>query len=602
MHGARTSPPPRPSRPPGRRRLSAGRGSAGALRLYAPSWRRSAPLLAGWLRPAPPAPEVWLVLDGPRGGTEGEGLAGRFASRLAVLLPGAEIVPVWPGDRFGAAAGGYAIDPARPEHYDRLFESLRRAGLRPAGAVYAWSLAAAGRGLPAGILPPGLAELLRLVRAWGRAPAAPELSPARLLVATAGGQEVIGGDALSPLAAAFAGLAPVIGLEHPALVCGVVDFQPGSAALAARLAEEAAAGSPLDPVVAYRGSHRWLPGFEPLPASLEGVPYGAAIRPGGHYLVTGGLGRLGRAVAARLAQAGPVRLTLLDSRGEPDERELAALAAVGNEVFRLRADVTDAGGLPERIDRAVARLGPLHGVIHAARRGGAPLPLAEIGETDLAARLAPTLAGLPALEAALAGQRLDFCLTVPSLAGVLPEEGGGAAALADAFAAAFSPWRSFARDPRGDTVPALVRSLALEGAHRVLASFGDLRVRLARRPQPPAAGKTTAGPPAFHRPAPGGLLEGPLERQLAALWGEVLGVAAVGLDDDFFLLGGCSLAGLRILDRVRADLGVDLPLEALFEARTVEGMVDLLAAVLDRVEAVAGDELEALLAAEGAAR
>jgi NAD(P)-dependent dehydrogenase (short-subunit alcohol dehydrogenase family) len=598
------------------------------LRLYAPSWRRAAPLLAGWSRSAPAAAETWLLLaGGPEPAGLGEAIAAHFTSRLAALLPGAETVPVRAGDRFGvAAAGGYTIDPARPEHYDRLFESLRRSGRRPCGAVYTWSLAAAGRSLapgPPGNLPPGLAGLLRLIRAWSRA-LVPGEPPARLLVATAGGQEVIGGDAGSPLAATFAGLAPVVGLEHPGLACGVVDFQEAGAALAARLADEAVAGSPLDPVVAYRGDHRWLPGFEALsggPAGPEGLPYGVAIRPGGHYLVTGGLGRFGRGVAARLAQAGPVRLTLLDAQRERDlapacRSDLTALAAVGNEVFRLQADMTDAGGLPERIDRAVARFGPVHGVIHAARWGAVPLPLAELGEADLAARLAPILAGLPALEAALAGQRPDFCLTVPSLAAVLPEAGSGAAALADAFAAAFAatpaghplPWRSFARDPRGDAAPALVRSLALEGATRVVASFGDLesrRVRPARPATIPAGISGKAGQPS--RDA----LEGPLERQLAALWEEVLGVGAIGLDDDFFLLGGCSLAGLRILGRLRADLGIDLPLEALFESRTIEGLVDRLVreeglehlvTVLDRVEALSGDELDALLAAEGAAR
>jgi aryl carrier-like protein len=65
----------------------------------------------------------------------------------------------------------------------------------------------------------------------------------------------------------------------------------------------------------------------------------------------------------------------------------------------------------------------------------------------------------------------------------------------------------------------------------------------------------------------------PLEAALAELWASVLEQPAVPLSADFFLLGGDSLRGTRLLGRVRAVLGVDLQLRALFaDARTVAGM------------------------------
>jgi len=63
-----------------------------------------------------------------------------------------------------------------------------------------------------------------------------------------------------------------------------------------------------------------------------------------------------------------------------------------------------------------------------------------------------------------------------------------------------------------------------------------------------------------------------LERRLVRIWRDVLGVSAIGVRDSFFDLGGHSLLAVRLFARLESELAIDLPLAALFEAPTVEGL------------------------------
>ncbi|NMD94284.1 amino acid adenylation domain-containing protein, partial [Rhodococcus sp. BL-253-APC-6A1W] len=69
----------------------------------------------------------------------------------------------------------------------------------------------------------------------------------------------------------------------------------------------------------------------------------------------------------------------------------------------------------------------------------------------------------------------------------------------------------------------------------------------------------------------------PAERVVAAAFGDVLGAERVGLDDDFFELGGNSLVATQVVSRIGAALDTQVPVRALFEASTVGGLATRIA-------------------------
>ncbi len=86
------------------------------------------------------------------------------------------------------------------------------------------------------------------------------------------------------------------------------------------------------------------------------------------------------------------------------------------------------------------------------------------------------------------------------------------------------------------------------------------------------------------------------EEMIAAIWSELLRIDRVGANDDFFDRGGHSLLAIRLVSRIRADLGVELPLRDIFLYPTVAAQARVVeTALLDEMEHITDDEARARL-------
>jgi thioesterase domain-containing protein/acyl carrier protein len=128
---------------------------------------------------------------------------------------------------------------------------------------------------------------------------------------------------------------------------------------------------------------------------------------------------------------------------------------------------------------------------------------------------------------------------------------------------------------RAEEAPALFERV-LGGASRDMV-VSSISLSAIRRAMADAAPKPIPPVAASRAPATGATALNPVEAVIADVWRELLGVDEVGRDDDFFALGGHSLAAVRLFARIRKQWNVDLPLATLFQGSTLAGLSALVA-------------------------
>ncbi|MEU1124607.1 beta-ketoacyl synthase N-terminal-like domain-containing protein [Streptomyces sp. NPDC005899] len=310
---------------------------------------------------------------------------------------------------------------------------------------------AALRDLVRDVLAEGFWPLLHVVREL----AARRRADVDVLIATTGARQVTADERPHPELALLAGPARVLPQEYPGIRVTEVDLDPTAApeAAARLIAAELRHAAGSAPVVAHRGAERRALRFEPADDAAHGTPW----EHGGRYLVTGGLGGIGSALAEEAARhAAGVTLVLTHRTELPSPHEarllladdttsaalrrrlegLARLEAAGARVHTVRADVADR----DAMSRLRAEYGPFTGIVHAAGvPGGRLIDAVDAEHVDRV--LAPKVAGTMVLHEVVADEHTRWMALCSSVSSVVGGLGHVDYCSANAFLDSFAQWR-----------------------------------------------------------------------------------------------------------------------------------------------------------------
>ncbi|MBO1321653.1 amino acid adenylation domain-containing protein [Acanthopleuribacter pedis] len=548
-----------------------------------------------WVDPAPPQPERAAVGLYSRGMVAVEPIeTARAGGRWLVFLDQGDrggvtrwfetdAVPVlvFPGTHFIAQdPARFTINPGEPEHYHRL---LAEVGHLPQRVLYAWNLHN----------PDGQAHQLfsllaplYLARALCRGN-----KPAHVDFLRRGLARVEPNEIIVPGASLMMGPLCVLPLEQPDLHLRCIDLPLNQPLAQTSPLPAAPPQNGVTPALVALRNHTWF-GTCVQPVRPRAARRG--FKRGGVYLITGGSRGIGFHLATHLISRWDARVILLSRdpegvdparRATLDEWTQTGLA----ELFA--ADVTDARALAAAVRQSRTRFGRIDGVIHAAGLPGG-CDAGQLDAAEIRGDLAPKVAGTETLFQALRGLKLDFVLLCSSLSSFLGGAGHFSYTAANAYldgvaAAGNHPWpvtainwdswqqlgMTAAVDNPGARIPpeAGVRVFEQAAAMDVpllAVSVADLLTRIARRDTYlAAAGASPVGRPHTTRDSRS------LEAELLRLWRDFFGGHPIAPSDNFFQIGGDSLAAVQLVQRMNSQLAMQLRVVDLFDRPTVRDLV-----------------------------
>lgn len=381
------------------------------------------------------------------------------------------------------------------------------------------------------------------------------------------------------------GAARVIPLEHKNTHCTCIDVDVINGNERNIIRELQSQSGEVN--IAYRQGQRLVMSYREAE-----IDHTATVKNGEVYLISGGLGNIGLEVAMDLAKKASVKIVLTtrsdSQRTAKAQQYIQKIQEMGSEVFVETMDFT-LSQVTKTIDKIVTQIGPINTVMHCAGTREDFCPLQNLQYSSLQTTLAAKVEGAQFVINTLQKnppQRMILFSSLSSLLGRYAQMGYCAAnAYLDALAQStgkfpiiavnWDVWKDFA--------------LEVKNVSNEIAQLIDLdrQKGISNREGLNALWKIAAGKNCQYivskRPEVSGFIveelptqqtflaaKTSLEKELCILWQQALNVEKISIRDNFFDLGGHSLLAINLMGKIRNALCIEVPLNVIFEAPTIE--------------------------------
>ncbi|MEH2283680.1 MAG: beta-ketoacyl synthase N-terminal-like domain-containing protein [Nostoc sp.] len=618
---------------------------------YVPSWKRSL-LVNSSSTQIEPTQEEWLFF------IDELGIGEKLIKTL--INQGKNVITVKQGEQFSKLSDGdYTINPYRCKDYEALFQELMLLGKGFPNIAYLWSLNQLETRQCRKYLE--FNSLLFLTQSLGKLKISDSLhfSVISNNIQDVNGNEKL--DPEKAVILGFCKVIPqeypniTCRCIDIALTNRQEREEDYDSIIIDQLSNELTAVSS-DLVVAYRDCYRWVQTFEPI--RLESVvEEKISLKKQGVYLFPGGLESIEVVIAEYLAKTLQAKLIFIEDSDFPEKddfsqwlgshtqqdevsgkiQKLLALEKLGGKVLVIRLDTAN----DEQIHQSFSfeNLGQINGVIYSTgiKREHLFCSIPEIDEIESKKILDFQSDIMTILEQMLQNQKLDFCIVFSSLSSILGGLGLGLYSAANHFVDTFTKrqnrnnflpwylinWDKLQLNPNQnqkevwqeqeaelainstETVEVFKRVFSLEKGTQIAVSITDINTRNNHifKPDLQVDNKSfnqLESSACYSRPNLSNVYVVPrneLEKEITEIWQEVLGIAEVGIYDNFYELGGDSLIATQLVSRLRAkfpvDIGLrDLLLEVMIPAKQTEMIEEMM---LAKIEELSEEEVAVLL-------
>ncbi|AUZ37550.1 hybrid non-ribosomal peptide synthetase/type I polyketide synthase [Bacillus sp. MBGLi79] len=536
--------------------------------------------------------------------------------------------------------GVYTLRPDSAEDYCRLFEVLEKEKIQYSRILHLWGLAEKNETAAAEwieqIQNESYYSLLYLGQALKKKGTNQEIS---IFVLSSLTYQLGGEETLYPEKAVHLGPSMVISQETPFLRYRVIDIDRQKEdswkedKLLGLIRSELMTESG-NLLTVYRNNKRYTRNFihKAVPAeSSQGH-----LRPGGVYILIGGLGFIGLHAAKTIAEKTKGKLILTSRSGLPPRSEWESLISThaeddptvkkiksiyeieqtGAEVIAVAADASCEADMSELVHAAEHKYGSIHGVIYAAGITGEQ-SFRMMEQTDRSfsnAHIQAKMTGVAVLEKVLDDRPLDFCFLISSLSPILGGLGFTAYTAVNHFVDAFVyqhnaqhpvQWTALNLDGwefedgkkpdipvGGDLENTLIRAhegrevferiFTFDHMDQIVVSATDLQERIQKyvnRLHQPSDEQQEEDVSLYGRPELTAEYVEPvteMEKELLVHWQSFFKIDQIGIDDDFFEMGGDSLKAITFISILHQAFNVEIALPDFFNIPTIRQMAEFI--------------------------